>query len=613
MKTTIYKIISGVVLLMLAMSQCIFLGYQKDLSLIISGCLVIESILSYYLKCNTRKIKLFFIGIIVPEVLFFFSEKFIFLVIGIFLLIATGVYHIASIRPVKKRSSSVIAKCIYGLLSVLTVVLLLINIYTKPITEPKELPAHISAQIDDDLLDSETVMLHNIKTMNSFGSRVTGSEGQQEFIDWLKKELTNMGLEIHSDKYTFNSWEEEKSSLYINGEEIHISSAFPYSGETDEKGVTGELVYTTAGKYEKAKGKIAVIEIDNTKKIPLGLVMNERITALLQNKLTASDGDLVLTTALQEPKLEEAKEKGALAVILVWKGVSDEKAEDQYLSFITDYAGIPAVWVNASEGRKVLAAAKLNKTATVILEANKQPKAETESFYVSIPGKNTKEALIINSHTDGVNVVEENGAVGMLSMIRYLQKVQPERTIVFAFITGHFRLPVFQGTSQATSTWMQAHPELWDGKEGHLKAVAGITVEHLGSMEWKENKDGIYEKTGNLQTEYTYTGNEMMSAVWIKSVEERKTQRTVLLRGHNRFEFGESQPLFEAGIPVIGFIPMPDYLMVNSDNREMDKFDTALMREQIISLLKAAVIIDQMTAEQLGVGERYTYFYGMSN
>lgn len=472
--------------------------------------------------------------------------------------------------------------------------------------------ADIKAVIDDNKLESEADMLKSIEVMNSFGGRTTGSKGHNQFIAWLKGQLTAMGLEIYRDTYTLDCWEEKRSAVWIGKEEVHVSSAYPYSGETGKEGVTGELVYTSTGRYKKAAGKIAVVEINNTKTVPMGLIMNLRQASPKQNHLVSGDGDLVLTTALRGPKLKKAKAMGVKAVILIWKGVSDKKAEDQYLPFTEKYMGIPAVWVNRTEGIKLRKAAKNHEQGTVILVAETQKAAPTESFHVIMEGKNKKEAVIINSHTDGINVVEENGAVGMLSMLRYFQKEKPERTMIFAFITGHFRLPDFKGTSQATSTWMQAHPELWDGREGHIKAVAGITAEHLGSMEWKDNAAGQYAPTGDIQSEYTYTGNKMLSTIWLRAVEDRKNTRTVLLRGHNKFEFGESQPLFEAGIPVIGLIPMPDYLMVNSKNREMDKFNIGLMHEQIKSLLKAAVILDRTPTSQLGRADRYSFFLGRS-
>lgn len=459
-------------------------------------------------------------------------------------------------------------------------------------------------------LDSEETMRKEIEIMNGFGSRATGSKGHQEFIAWLKQQLIDMGLSIYSDPYTFERWEEKRSALKVNQEDIPVSSAYPYSGETDENGITGELIHVKCGDYTKATGKIAVVEIKMIKKLPLGLIMNKRRAFPDGTRIASGDGDLVLTSVLRNPGLKKAKEKGVKAVILIWKGVADEKVKDQYLPFTDEYMGIPAVWVNETEGKKVIAAAKRQEQGTVILEADKQVNAPTESFHVILEGKNKDETILINTHTDGINVVEENGAIGMLSMIRYLKNKQLNRTMIFSFVTGHFRLPVFKGTSQATSTWLMGHRELWDGKNGNKKAVAGITVEHLGSMEWKENEDGQYKATGNIQTEYTYVGNALLGKIWEKAVEDRSLTRTVTLRGHNKFEFGESQPLFEAGIPVIGLIQMPDYLMADSKNREIDKFSVNLMREQVKSLLKATIMVDKTPIKKLGKSDGYSFFYG---
>ncbi|MFC3747610.1 hypothetical protein [Paenibacillus sp. GCM10012306] len=612
MLMNLYRRGSAVLLLILAFCATVFIGKETVISITTIIILLVELGISYLLLKKREKLHVLVISAIVTEGLFLLTKEFWLLALSILLLIVAGVWRGLLGQSVRRRVTAflVVRKLLFSVVVLIVTAFWIIGIYAKPITKPVALAANVTATIDEHKLDSAAVMLQDIEMMNSFGSRTTGSEGHNKFIAWLEQQVTNMGLTVYRDQYTFDRWEEKSSSLLIDQQPIHVSSAFPYSGETDEKGVTGELVYTERGEYEEASGKIAVVEIENLKDFPIGIVMNMRETSPQQNRIAPSEGDLVLTTALKGAKLELAKEMGVKAVVLVWKEVSDEKVEKQYVPFTDAYAGIPAVWVNDSEGQKVISAAKEHKEGTVILEAEEQKNAPTESFYVKINGKNKDEAIIINTHTDGVNVVEENGAVGMLSMIRYLQQEQPERTMIFAFVTGHFRLPEFKGTSQATSTWMEGHRELWDGENGHMKAVAGITVEHLGSMEWKDDDTGQYGPTGRISTEYTYAGNEMMAAIWQKAVEQRENARTVILRGHNKFEFGESQPLFEAGIPVLGFIPMPDYLLMNSENREMDKFDVKLMHSQIVSLLKAVKLVDETEADKLGVSDGYSFFYG---
>ncbi|BCN31652.1 zinc-binding metallopeptidase family protein [Anaeromicropila herbilytica] len=610
----LYQAVLGIIFLLLAFCKSLLIGKETSISIVVILMMIIVIGMIRFIDKEFHKLHLIYGGILIAEFAFLMKQNMLFLIVGTILLVIASLWNVWSLR-IKERRRGVIlvtGKVLYVLSVLVVSVCVMLNLYVKPITDSVQIAEDVNVMIDDNKLDSEESMLQDIITMNSYGSRTTGSRGHEQFISWLKQQLSDMGLKLHSDIYTLDQWEEKRSALLINQKEIHVSSAYPYSGETDENGVTGELIYVKRGNYNNVNGKIAVVEINTIKKLPTGLIMNKRDGFPSSSKVISGDGDLVLTSVLRNPNLKKAKEKGAKAVILVWKGVSDSKVEDQYVPFTDEYMGIPAIWVNETDGKKVIEAAKNNEQGTVILEAKKQKKALTESFYVAIEGKNKKESIIINSHTDGVNVVEENGAVGMLSMIRYLlkQNIQPERTMVFAFITGHFRLPEFKGTSQATSTWMNHHPELWDGKNGNIKAVAGITVEHLGSMEWKENESGEYKATGDIQTEYTYTGNEQMESIWKKAIEGRSMIRTVTLRGHNKFEFGESQPLFEARIPVIGLIQMPDYLMVNSESREMDRFNVSLMRQQIESLLKATLIVDKTPSEELGRSDKYSLFYG---
>ncbi|MDC7952230.1 hypothetical protein [Liquorilactobacillus mali] len=466
-----------------------------------------------------------------------------------------------------------------------------------------------TVRIKKQKLENQKSLLADMNTMNSFGSRLTGSTGQNQFIDWLEKQARKMNLAVHENKYSFLNWTEKDSSLYVNKQKISISSVYPYSGKTGSKGISKELVYTDNNNLERAEGKIAVIQVDNTKTIPKQLIMNQQSSFPKGTHIASSDGDITLSAALKAANLKKAKKAGVKGVILVWKGASYLKVKGQYQPFTTDYAGVPALWVNESEGKKVIKAAKAHQKGKITLIATRK-RVKTKSFYVTIPGKNKKESIIINTHTDGVNAIEENGAIALLAMIRYLKDQKPNKTLVFAFVTGHFRLPVFKGTSQATSTWLKDNPQVWDGKGKHLKAVAAITAEHLGSMEWKDNKDGKFRPTGKIQTEYTYVGNQTMNEIWMKAVKNRKLTRTVTLRGHNGFEFGESQPLFNEKIPVIGLIPMPDYLTTSSKNLEMDKFSVNLMHQQISSLLKATLTIDQLGSKQLGKGQSYSYFIG---
>ena len=74
--------------------------------------------------------------------------------------------------------------------------------------------------------------------------------------------------------------------------------------------------------------------------------------------------------------------------------------------------------------------------------------------------------------------------------------------------------------------------------------------------------------------------------------------------------FGEGQSLFNVGIPEIALVTSPDYLCVESENHEMDKFDEELMFEQTDSFIKMVGLINERSAEKLGRADIYSFGLG---
>lgn len=461
---------------------------------------------------------------------------------------------------------------------------------------------------------SKERMLEGIHTMNSFGTRLTGSKGHNDFIKWLKSEIAEMDIPVFSDPFYFTRWEEKNSTIeIIDGEEkinIPVSSAYPYSGETSAEGITEELVYVKSVKdVPKTTGKIAVFNVNNINFLPSEIAFDKRSSYPEDVVLEKKYEGPVITSFVQcfygiLSKLTKAK-----AVILIWKGLHDDMIEGQYLSFIADYQNIPMLWVNETDGKKIVEAAKGHKKAKFVLEAEIEENAFTESFYCVIEGKNKKENVIVNTHTDGTNCVEENGPIALLELMRSMKDTVPERTHIFLFTTGHFRLPHFEdirtGAFQSASRWLAMHRDLWDGKGQHFKCVANLTIEHLGCLEWRDI-DGEYKYTGKPEIDLVYTGNKFMDKLYIDTVNDRKTVRTMTLRGHNALHFGEGQNFFTMGIPEISLVPAPYYLCVVSDSHEMEKFDIDLMTEQTETFAKLIEKLEKISAKRLGRSDLYS-------
>lgn len=461
---------------------------------------------------------------------------------------------------------------------------------------------------------SKENMLDGMEKMNACGVRLTGSKAHNDFINYLQDEIKKLGVKIYSDPFYFRRWEEKSSSIeIIDGDEninISVSSAYPYSGETTPNGITAELVYVKKlSDIKDVKGKIAVFDVSNINFIPSEIAFDKR---------TSYPEDVVLESKYEGPVITSfvrcfngmiSKLTGAKAAILIWKGLHDDCIQGQYLSFIMGYQKIPMLWVNETSGKKIAEAANVHKKAKLVLEAETENNAYTESFYCILKGKHPTENVIVNTHTDGTNCVEENGAIALLELMRNFVGQELERTHIFVFTTGHFRLPTFKdirtGSFQSASRWLAMHRDLWDGRNGHYKCVANLTIEHLGCKEWRV-VDGEYKYTGKPEVEIVYTGNKFMDKLYIDTVKDRKTVRTMTLRGHNALHFGEGQNFFTMGIPEISLVPAPYYLCVVSDSNEMEKFDIDLMTEQTETFAKLIEKIEKIDSAQLGRSDMYS-------
>lgn len=454
--------------------------------------------------------------------------------------------------------------------------------------------------------------------INDFGSRLTGNYAHQKYIELLKRELEKYNLDIYEDSHTFDKWEAKHWSLSIqheNGEKEEVPTPFyyPYSGETNEAGVTGELVYCKRGlgMFKKAKGKIAIVEV-SLPTLPTSLILKKRSVYPSTVKLPKTLTNAVIGSVLCGPDLKEAKKYGVLGVICVWKKLSACNANGQGLPFTTSYQGCPSLWVNQTVGDRLIQLAKSSAKATLTLEADVEKGAISKTLYAVLPGKNTKETIIISTHTDGPNACEENGGIALLSLARYFEKIPQEqrlRTMIFVFATGHFQIPQFGvREGQATSRWLENHPELWDGKGNNKKAVAGVTIEHLGCKEWRDNSKHVnYGQTNPIELELVYTGNKIMNQIYLNAMSGRLKARSVTLRPRNGIYFGEGQPLYQVGIPTISLVPGPDYLCKESANGEIDKLDVGLMEEQVQTFLKLLIEIDKTSTEVLGVPQRQSF------
>ncbi|WP_165367572.1 hypothetical protein [Phytoactinopolyspora endophytica] len=445
------------------------------------------------------------------------------------------------------------------------------------------------------------------------GSRLTGTAAHRRFVDTLVERLDHLGLEVYRDELRFRQWEPRRWEVRLNAaappesatpRSLTVTSPFPYSGETPPDGVTAPLTHCgrAPGAFDDAAGRIAIVEMP-TPPVPTAILRRRsgRLPPTLTNPMLGS--------FVRPPDIAAARAAGVRAVVCVWRSVSTENAAGQALPFTMPYQGCPAVWVDGQSGDELIEAARRGDHATVILDAEVTDDAATHTIWAELPGSDPNcadENVIVNTHTDGPNVVEENGPLALLALARRaLGDGNPRwrRPHTFVFVSGHFRIPdvSVDRHGQATSTWLDDHRDRWDGAPGHRTAVAGVTIEHLGAAEWDDRRGRTgYRPTGAPAHELVYTGNPEMERIYQAASRLQRPRRPVTLRPTFGVYFGEGAGLYRSGLPTISLVPGPTHLMAEAADGGWRWFDPKLAHAQLMTFARVLDEIDRTPTSQLG-------------
>jgi hypothetical protein len=431
--------------------------------------------------------------------------------------------------------------------------------------------------------------------MAKLGPKYTGNPAHVEFVEFLAKNLSAAGLDVQREHYTFPRWEAKRWDLAVtpaSGSPFKpaVTSYFPYSGDTPAAGVTGELVYAGspgAFKLDGLQGKVALVDFKtNHRKFgeiyePWGIYPT---TAHFPADVHPARGGVNDLTQFQKA--------GAVGVIIAWTDVSDANAADQYTPFSRPPQGIAGLYVGKDTGARLKALAGSGAKATVVLEAQTFQNSPTDTLIATLPGTSSDEIIVVNTHTDGPNATEENGGIGVLALAKYFSKLPKsarQRTMVFPLTTGHFAgpwVPSIRG-------FIQKYPDVVK------KAVAAICVEHLGCMEWMDDADMQYKPTGQPEWSVAITEMPTPGHILVEALQGSADRNTAVVNPARGGWLGEGGSLQRAGVPSIGYIPQPNYLLAGPANGCIEKLDPALLHGQIEVFAKALHKIDITSAAEL--------------
>ena len=423
----------------------------------------------------------------------------------------------------------------------------------------------------------------------------TGSAGHNAFVNFLDQRLRAAKLTPERKTFKIDYWEPKAWTLSVGGEKIHVTGYRPYSGPTAPSGVTAPLYdagMAPKPNYSGASGRIALVELEPAPNQADMHLAGKLIGTYPANATVPGTAYGPVGAFRTAPDLKQAQEAGVVGVIYIWNNISDANAEDQAAPFTAPPSPVPAIWVGQSTGKKLKAMAASKASATLTMHAIVHPGSPTDNIWAILPGK-TDEAIIINTHTDGCNAIEENGALGVVALANYFAKVpesQRNRTLIFLMTTGHFA----HGLVRGTQDWINTNPG-W-----MKKAVACVTLEHLGANEWVDHPaENQYKSTGQYEWGIAYTPRTAEGELFLRAVQGTDAKNTYAFKPDGGYP-GEGAGFFRAGIPTLSYIPTPQYLFLEPvKGGAIDKLDKHRLHGEVVTFTRCVAALDKMSIAEI--------------
>lgn len=493
--------------------------------------------------------------------------------------------------------------------------------------------------VDAAQLRAWQAMEDTFKTEDIPGLKPPGSPAQRAYTRWLGERLEDLGAEVTFEPYTFEKWTPTRWSLTTPDGEVPLANYIPWSGQTGPEGIEADLVHAQANLSELAswvenfdfrqlatsegirgainalsqklseafdpdqvQGKTVVVDLP---KLGLPYSLMSALTyytndpdnsAFGPGSTTGQDGSLVNMVLI--PAVQKTLAAlGARAMVAVLD-LPEPLARGAYYPFFGyQAANLPGVFLDREQGRKLeaaIAAKDGRLPGTLTMQATMGPASDDNLVaVVDAPGK---PEIVVSSHTDGTNSLEDNGPVAMLAMAKYFAELPAEARpakMRFVFTGGHFV------GSAGIRDYLKNHADDLAG----VRAI--LEVEHLGAREWGELAPGEVGLTGRPEPQILLTnldrvpiaGSDSASAAQLRQrateYAEKFTRSLVL----GPFPVGEGlwwhyppmAGVLKTPLPSIQLISNPSYLLSSGKPVTEEFTDYDLMRRQTIALTQMAV------------------------
>jgi hypothetical protein len=434
---------------------------------------------------------------------------------------------------------------------------------------------------------------HEIKAAG--GPTFAGNPAWHAHLQFVERELRARGVvDLMRTPIRYRRWHTSDDpaagqwSLRADGREVPIVSYWAYSGTTGEQGITAPLVrYDRQNPPDDIAGRIVVFDVPALPQ-PLPAMFKPPAHVYATDDEAPSELPTRQWYQVNYPtrfgRFGEILKQGGAAGGLVIFDLSPARTRGLYTFPLlsSEPVGVPALYLDRQAGETVRAAAEAGRAATLTLRAAEEP-AQPYLLHGFLPGRaygtQADEFVLLVTHTDGPNLTQENGALGIIAIVDHFAKLpqaKRARTLLIVLDPQHY-MP-----GRHLVDWYERYPEL------AARIVASIGVEQLGQREYVERGEDFVPSGRPEMTLIFAQDNPRLIEMAIAAVQAEQLPRTrvrVPSRGQGQWA-GLGDVAVKRRIP--GFAISTDMTAYWSTVPGIESFDAELCRRQIGVLARLA-------------------------
>lgn len=464
----------------------------------------------------------------------------------------------------------------------------------SPLTTPN--PAWVVSE-------AEATAWHRYK--DSRGPALTGNPSWHSFLEFLEAHLKDYGcVDVHRSSWTFkrlvsSMWpDDSKWGLVSNGRRVHVANFGANCGTTGAAGVTAELVLWDPQAKPDVKGKIVVYRpvprpdvrdaFSNSdyevttpfdswpvegKPVPQAQDATHSIASVVWDEMTATS---TFIAAIKD---------AAPAGVVFAMNLNKAATEGLYTFGVPADYGFPSVYVDRTVGDGVVEDARQHRQATIRVEGERVD-SEAYQLIAYLPGRDygtdRDEQVQLRTHTDGPSISQDDGALGLLGVVKYMghiPRAQRPRTLMIELDCRHF-MPGME-RSWASQDYFAKNPRARD------KIVAAIAMEHLGQIDYVADGDDIKPSGRSLPTWVYATTNPGMIAAALKAAKDNNVRSAIIRSPGRPGVHGQSQgPWYGMGsgaryLGIPGYGVQGDLGAYWAHSAGIGRFDARSYRRQV--------------------------------